>query len=259
MHTYYIMMAAMAVLAVVVFIALFFLKAGYGYLSNSHWGPKLNNKVAWVLMECPAFLFMLMYTLRHITSGTDTGNEPAVLYAMAGLFLVHYFQRSFVFPLLMRGKGSMPVLIMLMGMIFNTANSYFIGAWLYKFAPAGTYTMEWFASPQFIIGTLVFITGMLINLDSDYVIRHLRKPGDTKHYIPRKGLYKYVTSANYFGELTEWIGYAILTWSPAGLLFAIWTFANLAPRAKSLTEKYEQEFGDEYRNLHRKNLIPFIW
>ena len=259
MHTYYLMMAVMAILAVVVFIALFFFKAGYGYLSNSHWGPKIGNKAAWVIMECPAFLFMLMYTVKFACSGVGTGNEKTVLFIMAGLFLVHYFQRSFVFQLLIRGKGTMPVLIVLMGMTFNTMNSYFIGAWLYSYAPEGTYTMQWLASPQFIIGTMIFITGMVINLDSDYVIRHLRKPGDTRHYIPRKGLYKYVTSANYFGELTEWVGYAILTWSPAGVLFAVWTFANLAPRAKSLTEKYEQEFGDEYRNLHRKNLIPFIW
>ena len=252
-------MTAMAVLAVVVFIALFFLKAGYGYLSGSHWGPKINNRVAWVLMECPAFLFMLIYTVMHTVSGTDTGNSDTVLYIIAGLFLLHYFQRSFIFPLLIRGKGQMPVAIMLMGMVFNTANSYFIGAWLFRYAPAGTYTAEWLASPQFIIGTLVFFTGMLINLDSDHVIRHLRKPGDTRHKKTKKGLYKYVTSANYFGELTEWTGYAILTWSPAGLLFAVWTFANLAPRAKALTAKYEEEFGDEYRSLHKKHLIPFIW
>ena len=121
------------------------------------------------------------------------------------------------------------------------------------------YTSDWFTSIQFIVGTLIFLTGMLINMDSDSVIRHLRKPGDTRHYIPKKHLYKYVTSANYFGEVTEWVGYAILTWSPAGLLFAIWTFANLAPRAKALTEKYEEEFGDEYKELHKKHLIPFIW
>lgn len=259
MHTYYIMMACMAVLAVVVFVALFFFKAGYGYLSGPSWGPKISNRTAWVVMECPSFFFMLMYTVRHAISGVSTGNSSIVLYIMAGLFLLHYFQRSFVFPLLMRGKGRMPVAIMLMGMVFNIVNTYFIGAWLYKYAPAGSYDTEWLASPQFITGTLIFITGMLINLDSDYVIRHLRKPGDTRHYIPRKGLYKYVTSANYFGELTEWVGYAILTWSPAGLLFAVWTFANLAPRSKALTAKYEEEFGDEYKDLHRKNLIPFIW
>ena len=59
MNTYFLIMAAMAGMAVIVFAALFFIKAGYGYLSTSNWGPKINNKIAWVLMEAPAFLFML--------------------------------------------------------------------------------------------------------------------------------------------------------------------------------------------------------
>ena len=259
MNIYYAIMTGMAVMAVIVFIALFFFKAGYGYLSTSKWGPKISNKVAWVLMEAPAFLFMLYYTLDFAFSGVDTGNNKIVLYVMAGLFLLHYFQRSFIFPLMMRGKSTMPIAVMLMGLVFNTLNTYMIGGWLYGEAPEGMYELSWFTSPQFIIGTIVFFAGMGINLHSDHVIRSLRKPGDTKHYIPRKGLYRYVTSANYFGEFTEWIGYAILTWSPAGVLFAVWTFANLGPRAKSLTEKYEQEFGDEYKELNKKHIIPFVW
>lgn len=259
MNTYYTIMACMAVMAVIVFVALFFFKAGYGYLSTSKWGPKISNKTAWIIMEAPAFLFLLYQTIRFAASGTDTGNSKAVLYVMAGFYLLHYFQRSFIFPLMMRGKSTMPVVIMLMGLTFNTLNAYLIGGWLYTEAPAGMYGTGWLHSPQFIIGTLIFFAGMAINLHSDHVIRNLRKPGDTRHYIPRKGLYRYVTSANYFGELTEWVGYAILTWSPAGLLFAVWTFANLGPRAKSLTEKYEQEFGEEYVTLKKKHLIPFIW
>lgn len=259
MNTYYIIMAAMAVMAVIVFVALFFFKAGYGYLSTSKWGPKINNKVAWVMMEVPAFIFLLYYTLRFAASGADTGNSTLVLYIMAGFFLLHYFQRSFIFPLLMRGKSTMPIVIMLMGLTFNTLNAYLIAGWLYVEAPAGMYTSAWFSSPQFIIGSILFFTGMGINLHSDHVIRSLRRPGDTRHYIPRNGMYRYVTSANYFGELTEWIGYAVLTWSPAGVLFAVWTFANLGPRAKSLTEKYEQEFGEEYSKLGKKHIIPFIW
>lgn len=246
-------------MAVIVFVALFFFKAGYGYLSSSNWGPKISNRTAWVLMEAPAFIFMLYYTLRFAYSGADTGNSRAVLFTMAGFYLLHYFQRSFIFPLMMRGKSKMPIAIMTMGLVFNTLNAYLIGYWLFAEAPSGMYGTEWFKSPQFIIGTLVFFIGMAINLHSDHVIRNLRKPGDTKHYIPRKGLYRYVTSANYFGEFTEWVGYAILTWSPAGMLFAIWTFANLGPRAKSLTEKYEKEFGEEYIELEKKHIIPFIW
>ena len=210
-------------------------------------------------MEAPAFIFLTCQTIRFALSGVDTGNSKHVLYIMAGLYLFHYFQRSFIFPLMMRGKSTMPIAIMLMGSVFNTLNAYLIGGWLFREAPAGMYGTDWLWSPQFIIGMVIFIAGMTINLHSDHVIRSLRKPGDTKHYIPRKGFYKYVTSANYFGELTEWIGYAILTWSPAGALFAIWTFANLGPRAKSLSEKYEKEFGEEYTCLKKKHIIPFIW
>lgn len=252
-------MTGMAAMAVIVFVALFFFKAGYGYLSTSRWGPKINNKVAWVIMEAPAFIFLLYQTIRFKVSGEVTGNDNTVLYIIAGLFLLHYLQRSFIFPLLMKGKSTMPIVIMLMGLTFNTLNAYLIGGWLYAEAPSGMYTSEWLSSPQFIAGTVIFFIGMGINLHSDHVIRSLRKPGDTKHYIPTKGLYRYVTSANYFGELTEWIGYAILTWSPAGVLFALWTFANLGPRSRSLTKKYEEEFGEEYIRLNKKNIIPFIW
>ena len=122
MSTYYIIMTCMAVMAVIVFIALFFFKAGYGYLSSSNWGPKINNRIAWILMEAPAFIFLLYYTIRFALSGTDTGNSKIVLYIMAGLYLLHYFQRSFIFPLMMRGKSTMPVAVMLMGLVFNTLN-----------------------------------------------------------------------------------------------------------------------------------------
>lgn len=114
-------------------------------------------------------------------------------------------------------------------------------------------------SPQFIIGTVIFFAGMAINLNSDYIIRHLRKPGDTAHYIPRGGMFSYVSSANYFGELVEWIGFAILTWSLSGAVFAWWTFANLAPRARKINQRYANEFGNEFTQLKLRSIIPFIY
>ena len=82
MNLYYTIMICMEAMAVVVFIALFFFKAGYGYLSTSNWGPKISNKVAWILMEAPAFCFMLYYTLKFAFSGVETGNSKVVLYLM---------------------------------------------------------------------------------------------------------------------------------------------------------------------------------
>lgn len=240
----------MAIIAVIVFIALQYFKAGYGYLRNGKWGPSIPNKPAWIMMETPVFIVMLTLMINNWS------NSTIITTIMAVLFLTHYFQRSFIFPFLMKGKSQMPIVIMLMGATFNVVNGFLIGKWLFEYSD---YPSDWLTSPQFIIGTIIFIIGMLINIHSDYIIRHLRQPGETKHYIPKGGMFKYVSSANYFGEITEWFGFAILTWSIPGALFCIWTFANLAPRAKSLYDKYSEEFGAEFTDLKRKKVIPFIY
>lgn len=243
----------MAVLAVIVFIALHKVTAGYGMMRSKGWGPTVDNKLGWVLMEAPVFIAMLVLWLMS----PRKGETPLVI--MTIMFLYHYFQRSFIFPFLMRGKSRMPLAITLMGVVFNLVNAYMIGGWFFYVSPEGTYPATWLRSPQFILGAVVFFAGMYINLKSDSIIRHLRKPGDTRHYIPRGGMFRYVTSANYLGEFTEWVGFAILTWSLPGAIFALWTFANLAPRARSLHKRYIQEFGDEYSSLGRHYILPFIY
>ena len=174
-----------------------------------------------------------------------------------GAFQLHYFQRAFVFPFLLKGKSRMPLVIMMMGMLFNLLNGFMQGEWLFYLAPETLYPPEWLMTPQFIIGVLLFFTGMGINWYSDYVIRHLRKPGDTRHYLPSQGMYRYVTSANYFGEIIEWAGWAILTWSLSGLVFLWWTVANLVPRANAIWHRYKEEFGDAVGN--RKRVFPFLY
>ncbi len=245
----YIMIA----LAVIVFVALRFITPGYGIFYSPKWGPSLSNRFGWVLMEAPSFICMAF-----LWTFSDRRAETALI-VMASLFLLHYFQRSFIFPMFIKGKSRMPLVIIVMGCAFNVVNTYLIGGWLFYVSPADTYPDAWLASPKFIIGTLIFFIGMIINLQSDHIIRHLRKPGDRRHYIPKGGMFRYVTSANYLGEFTEWVGYAVLTWSLPGVIFALWTFANLAPRARSLYNRYVQEFGDEFTSLNRKYIIPFIW
>ncbi len=250
---YYSVCGVMLALAVLVFVVLHKVTAGYGAMYSPKWGPSVNNRLGWVLMEAPVFVAMLLLWLL-----SPRATQPALV-VMAALFELHYFQRAFIFPLMIRGRNRMPLVIILMGVVFNLVNSYMIGGWLFYVSPSGAYPVSWLGSPQFIIGTVIFLAGMWINLQSDHIIRHLRRPGDTRHYIPRGGMFRYVTSANYLGELTEWVGYAILTWSLGGLTFVVWTFANLAPRAVSLHKRYIKEFGYEYARLNRRYLIPFIY
>lgn len=243
----------MAIMGAIVFVALYFVGAGYGMMYNKKWGMSINNKVGWVLMEAPVFIVMC---LLWWNSERRTEVVPLMFFL---LFQLHYFQRSFIFPMLMRGKNRMPILIVLMGMVFNVINAYMQGGWIFYVSPDEMYGMDWLYTPQFVAGVVIFIVGMVINLNSDYIIRNLRKPGDTRHYIPRGGMFRYVSSANYLGEFTEWVGFAVMTWSCAGLMFAWWTFANLAPRAWRIHRRYEQEFGEEFTKLNLRRIIPFIY
>lgn len=244
---------AMAVLAVIVFFVLQKIEAPYGISFSKKWGPSVGNKTGWIVMELPAFILLSLLWIE------SDGNAGKVECTMASFFLLHYFQRTFIFPLLMRGRSRMSLIIVICGMIFNTVNAYLIGGWLFRISPSGYYSAEWFHSWQFIFGTILFFTGMGINLHSDHVIRNLRQPGDTRHYIPMKGVYRYVAGANYFGEFVEWTGFALLTWSLPGVVFALWTFANLAPRARTMHRRYVEEFGHEYSALKRRYIIPFIY
>lgn len=252
---YRLVLIVMLVLAVFVFIALQHFRAGYGYLRNSKWGLEINNKVGWMIMEAPVFICMLWLFIY-----TKSYTNVAVT-VMTMLFLVHYFQRSFIFPLLIRGNSTIPVTIVIMSIIHNLVNVYMQGGWLFfpTVIKPQPYQTSWLWDPRFIIGTFIFLFGFYANLKSDYIVRHLRKSGDTRHYIPMGGMFKYVSSANYFGELVEWFGFAVLTWSPSGLVFFLFTFANLVPRSSALYDKYVEEFGDDFTKLHRKKCIPFIY
>ena len=251
-ETFDIFLIVMAVLAAVVFVALHFFEAGYGYLFDRRYGPPVNNRAGWMLMEAPVFVAM---TVLWLASGRTWQAAPLVLFA---LFQLHYLQRAFIFPLLMRGTSKMPLGIVAMGAAFNLLNALMQGGWIFYIAPADYYA-GWFARPYIYIGGGLFLAGMAVNLHSDRIIRNLRHPGDTGHYIPHGGMFRYVTSANYFGEVVEWIGFAVASWSWAGAVFAWWTFANLAPRAASLRRRYEREFGEEFTRLNRKRIIPFIY
>lgn len=249
-------------LAVVVFISLYFVNAGYGQFTSSKWGKAINNKLAWFLMEFPIFLAMIILWL---CSPHRFDIVPMVFLL---IFETHYFQRSLIFPWLMKGKSKMSLAVMFMGISFNILNAMMQGYWIFFESYNANYHVlglsytdtAWLWSPQFIIGLCIFIFGFIVNLRSDYIIRHLRKNDeDTKHYLPKGFMFNYVTSANYLGELTEWLGFAILTWSISGLVFFIWTFANLVPRANAIYKRYQAEFGEEMKQKKLKRVFPFIY
>jgi len=246
--TYQLIFYAWIGIAVIIFLLLQKVVAPYGRHSSAKWGPQVDNHIGWLLMELPAFVIMFVFLIRNANKG------KLVVAILIGLYCLHYFNRSFIFPFRIQTRGKkMPLLIMLSAIFFNLCNTFLLG---YYFTHFASYELSWFTDIRFIGGTLLFFTGLWINWKADAVLIGLRKPGETGYSIPRGWLFSYVSCPNLLGELIEWAGYAILCWNMPALAFFTWTAANLLPRAMAHHRWYRAHFTDY--PLERKAILPYL-
>jgi 3-oxo-5-alpha-steroid 4-dehydrogenase 1 len=237
------------VLGAVVFVLLFFIVAPYGRHLRRGWGYTLGNKLGWVLMEAPAPIVLGVCFFLG-------GNISVTTIVFLGLWEAHYLHRAFVYPFGLRGRERrMPLTVVLFGFVFNIMNGYLNGRYIFTFS--GGYGNEWLGDPRFIIGVLFFVVGYIINRQADRILKGLRRPEESGYQVTNLGFYRWVSCPNYLGEVMIWLGWALATWSPAGLAFAVWTMANLAPRARAHHKWYRENFPDY--PPERKALLPGVW
>jgi len=238
------------VIAAAVFIALFFYIAPYGRYIRKGWGPTISDKLAWVVMESSSPLIFAALFLVGKSSIT------LVTLIFFVLWEAHYVHRAFIYPFTRRGIAkSVSLTVLVMSFFFNLVNGYLNGRYLFRFSPG--YDNTWLKDPRFIVGIMLLVCGYVINRQADIVLRNLRKPNEDNYKIPFGGLYRWISCPNYLGELLIWVGWAIATWSLAGLTFAVWTAANLVPRARTNHRWYKERFPDY--PAKRKALIPGLW
>lgn len=235
-------------LAAPTFAALLLVTAPYGRHARAGWGPALPSRLGWILMESPAVAWFGAVYL----GGAHRG-EAAPL-ALLALWLAHYLNRALVYPFRLRAGGKrMPAVVVLLGFAFNLWNGWLNASWI---SGPGAYPAAWLRDPRFLAGAALFAAGLFTNLDADRRLLALRRRGEGGYRIPRGGLYEWVSCPNYLGEMAEWCGWALATWSIPGLAFAVWTVANLAPRALAHHRWYRERFPDYPPG--RRALLPFL-
>jgi len=247
---YRLLLGIFGLFAIAAFGVLWVVPAPYGRFLKRRWGPVLDSRTGWLLMETPA---ALVFGLLFLTWQGSVQPAPLIFFF---LWEAHYLQRAFVYPFLLRRNRNLPLVVVAMGFVFNLVNGTLQAGWIARMAPAGFYGTGWLTDWRFITGTALFGMGYGINRWSDRKLRRLRSPGEKEYRIPRGGLYRHISCPNYLGEIIQWSGWALATWSPAGLAFALWTVANLLPRAVSHHRWYRRHFPDYPPD--RKALIPFI-
>ncbi|MGH8505270.1 MAG: DUF1295 domain-containing protein [Stenotrophobium sp.] len=243
-------------LSPLVFGVLMLMPAAYGRhkkkQENRLWGPGIPTRWAWVIMEAPSSIgFAAIYFCG------DRAFEwvPLILFMM---WQSHYFQRSFIFPFLLKTRpgDTTPLMIPVLAVSSNLVISFLNAAILSWSGIGHGYALSWLSDPRFIVGAIVFVLGYRINRKADAMLAALRKPGETGYKIPRGWLYEKVSCPNYLGEFMVWTGWAIATWSWGGVAFVIWTLANLLPRALTNHRWYHEKFPDY--PAQRKAVIPYL-
>ena len=244
------MVWAVVAAAVPTFLYLLRKTAPYGrHYAGAGWGPHISSRLGWIIMELPAVVVFVAVYL----------NGMAAFQIVPLLFLVmwqgHYLNRTFIYPFRIRTRGrKTPLMVVGSGFFFNTVNAYVNARFISEF---GEYAVGWLADPRFIIGVGIFLVGIAINFHADNILIRLRRPGETDYAIPRGGGFRFISCPNYTGEILEWAGWALATWSSGGLAFLLFTCANLVPRARSNHQWYVETFRDY--PPRRKILIPGIY
>ncbi|MFC1695781.1 DUF1295 domain-containing protein [Pseudomonadota bacterium] len=231
-----------------VLVALLRVTAPYGRHQQDGWGPNLPNRLAWVLMELPALLVITTLVLL-----SPVRNQPQAWLPLC-FWVFHYGYRTFLFPALMQPSDkTFPALLVIFAIAFNVLNGYNNAAALIE---AGNNKAP-VLTLHFLLGTVIFLAGFVLHYHADKTIRQLRKPGEKGYHIPQGGMFRWVSSPNYLGEIIQWTGWAVMTWSLAGVAFALFTFCNLAPRAISNHRWYREHFA-QYP-ARRKVLFPGLF
>lgn len=239
-------------LAVIIHVVLHFVAAPFGRHTSAKWGYAINNQLGWFIMELPSWLIMLYFLWVSLQQ------HQSLVWIVFIPWLLHYTNRTFVYPLRIRATPKkMPLLIVGNAIFFNLVNAGLNGYYLAVLAPPEQYGIQWLGSFHFIAGLVIFLSGMYINLRADHILIHLRARGETDYKIPKGFLFDLVSSPNLFGEIVEWSGFALMAWNLPALSFMIWTLANLVPRAINHHNWYRKNFA-EYP-ADRKIVFPYLF
>jgi hypothetical protein len=243
----------------------------------------IPQRLSHVLSDFPSGVvgMLLMYFLLPVPDYSVRAyccahrSAPSVV--MLSLWVVHYVHRGLLHPFLMRYRDkNVDVGICIGGLIPNWTFAMAIALHLVY---GGYQSPEYFYDARFIIGLALFAAGFALNRWADLRLSSLRASSASPwantsggassaerssssscpaYRVPRGGCFELVCNPNYLGELVQWSGYAVLTSSLAGVLWALFGLSTFLPRSMATRRWYSQKFSESELPENWKALIPFV-
>jgi hypothetical protein len=203
--------AALFATGVVTFFGCSILAAPYGKyaVASGQWGPLVPAKIAWIVMESPNLWVPLLVYL----FGSDTLILNPVNQVLLFCFLLHYTNRSIIYPLRMGKVSPMPLSVMLAAFAFcswNGSNQALSLLLVHSNEHVRLTDM------RVVVGLALFFAGLGVNIHSDSLLLAQRRTTSSstaaprspsgasagagagpKYVIPTGGMFEYVSCANY--------------------------------------------------------------
>lgn len=209
----------------------------------------IKARTGWLVMEAPAAFACCGFYFWFAPSYSG----PAL--ACVLMWQVHYVHRGLIFPFRLRAADKpFPLVAVPLAILFNCLNG-FVNGWAVGHAPH-LQSIDWFSDVRFWLGVGVMSAGLYINLRADTMLLRLRDDGSAGYKIPRGFLFERVTAPNYLGEMIIWTGFALMSWTLAGLAFALFTAGYMIPRALTHHRWFRDQFPDY--PPRRKAILPGV-
>ncbi len=139
----------------IIVLASKFGQAAYGRFGGWASGVKFEPRLGWVLMELPAPLVFLIVFFQ------GQNNDQLVPMIFLGIWIIHYSNRGFINPMLMRvhkgSKASFNISVVIFGWIATAAHGFFSADFIANHAKH--LTPEWSTDPSFLVGIVIYVIG----------------------------------------------------------------------------------------------------
>ncbi|KAF1775897.1 3-oxo-5-alpha-steroid 4-dehydrogenase, C-terminal [Phytophthora cactorum] len=188
-------------------------------------GPQIGYRTVFVAEYLGPLLFVLGYAARPaFIYGAEAASQPLSSTALLGRELETFFVHRFSRP-------TMPLRNLFKNCVYYWSFGAVVGYPLCHPLYAGP-------------------TSDFLNLCVHVQLRNMRPAeGSKERPIPKGPLFSLVSCPNYTFEVLGWVGFSIFTQVAA---------SYMADWALKKHRGYLKTYGDEYKKLRRKSIIPFI-
>ncbi|GMF39005.1 unnamed protein product [Phytophthora lilii] len=221
-------------------------------------GPQIGYRTVFVAEYLGPLLFVLGYAARPaLIYGAEAAARPLGHTAMLGVaaWTLHFLKREFETFFVHRfSRPTMPLRNLFKNCIYYWSFGAVVGYPLCHPQYAGPAS-----AAQVQAGLALMALAELLNLCVHVQLRNLRPAeGSKERPIPKGPLFALVSCPNYTFEVLGWVGFSIFTQVAASYVFTVVGFLQMADWALKKHRGYLKSYGDDYKKLRRKAIVPFI-